>query len=122
MIKRYFVLIMLTVVAGHFAIGQGTLVNAGGTLKDRFSKKTGNLMFSATTLKMGRIKNNSVKTDTIKIYNSGNSTITLSLEKVPAHMTVNLQSASLTPNSETLISVMFDAAKRNDYGFVLDSF
>jgi hypothetical protein len=122
MIKKYFVLIILTVVTVHLAMSQGTLVSAGGTLKDRFSKKAGNLMFSATTLKLGRIKNNSAKTDTIKVYNSGNSTITLSLEKVPAHMTVNLQSASLAPNSETLITVMFDAAKKNDYGFVLDRF
>ncbi len=122
MIKRYFLLLLMAVLMNHMAMSQGTIVSADGTLKDRFSKKIGNLMFSSTVLKLGRVKNNVIKADTIRIYNAGSNALSLSLGKIPAHMTANLQSETLASKSATLIAVTFDAAKKNDYGFVLDRF
>ena len=122
MIKKYFLFLVAALALNNIASAQGTIVSASGTLKDRFSKKIGNMMFSATALKLGRIKNNASKMDTIKIYNAGNSSLTLSLGKIPAHMAVNLQSAMLSQGAETFITVAFDAAKKGDYGFVLDRF
>ncbi len=122
MIKKQLLFLMVAVALGNAVMAQGTIVSAGGTLKDRFSKKSGTLMFSATTLKLGRIKNNATKTDTIKIYNGGSNVISLATARVPAHMTANLQSSSLAPGTETFLAIAFDATKKNDYGFVLDRF
>jgi len=107
---------------GHESIAQKTLVSSEGTLKDKFSKKLGSLMLSATALKFGRLKTNTTKMDTIRIFNSGNKPMSLSVAKVPDHLKVNLKSPVIEANAESWITVAFDASKKNDFGFVLDRF
>jgi hypothetical protein len=122
MIKKYFLFLAMAITMNHIGVAQGTIVSADGTLKDKFSKKIGNLMFSSTTLKLGRVKNNATKTDTIRIYNAGIIALNLSLGKMPDHITASLKTSSLAPKAETFMTVAFNAGKKNDYGFILDRF
>jgi len=117
--EKIFILFLLLFVC-KMATAQNGIVSSDGTLNDKFGKKAGSLRFSATTLKFGRIKNNATKTDTIRIFNSGSNAVNLSLGKIPSHLTCQLQSSSVASNEESWMTVSFDAAKKNDYGFVLD--
>jgi len=124
MIKGIFLCLftVCTVVFIQSLPAQNNIVSSEGTLKDKFSKKLGNLMFSVTTLKYGRMKNNSSKADTIRIFNSGSKPINLSVGKVPDHLKVNLKAPVIEPKMESWMTVSFDGVKKNDYGFVLDRF
>lgn len=124
MVKKFllFFLITMLVALCEDSFAQKTIISSEGTLHDKFSKKLGSLMFSASALKMGRIKNNVSKTDTIKFFNAGNKTLNLSLGKIPSHLSVKLKSPTIEANTESWIEVAYDAAKKNDYGFVLDRF
>ena len=115
-----FVLVVLLTFGNVY--GQRTVVSSGGTLKDKYSKKSGNLMISGAVAKFGRVKNNSVVTDTIRLYNAGNKAITLSTGKLPDHLTIVFQPASLAPASEGTMVLSYNVPKKNDYGFVLDRF
>ncbi|MCX6292104.1 MAG: DUF1573 domain-containing protein [Bacteroidetes bacterium] len=116
------ILIAAMIAFASEAVAQRNVVSSDGTLHDKFSKKLGNLMFSTTTLKYGKLKNNVTKSDTIKIYNAGNKTLNVSVGKVPAHLSINLKSSVIDPNTESWIAIVFDATRKNDYGFVLDRF
>jgi len=118
----YVMLLIMAAMTVQQVSGQKNLVSADGMLNDKFGKKLGNLLFSATALKFGRMKNNSIKTDTIRIFNSGSKAITLTLGKIPAHLVLSLKSPVIEPHAESWITCMFDAPKKNDYGFVLDRF
>lgn len=103
-------------------VAQRNIVSADGTLRDKFGKKLGNIMFSTITLKFGRIKNNAVKSDTIRFFNAGERPVTFLIGKSPAHLVCNLHSASVASKAESWMVVTFDARKKGDYGFVFDRF
>ena len=103
-------------------IAQKNIVSSTGTLRDKFGKKLGNLMFSTATLKFGRIKNDVIISDTIRFFNSGNKTVSLAVGKVPVHLACKLTSTSIAPKHEGWMLIVFDARKKNDFGFVLDRF
>ncbi len=115
------ILLFLTSIS-PMVFSQGVIVNSGPTMNDRFSKKTGSMRFSSTILKFGSIRNNETRTDTLKFYNDGSADLSISLGSVPSNLTVILGSSGLAPKAESWISVTYDAAKKNDYGFVLDRF
>lgn len=122
MMKAHFIrlvtfCLLFTVV--HTGIAQV----AAPLLKDKFGKRNGNLRFSSITLAFGKIKSNEVRTDTLHLFNAGERSMTLSLgSKIPGHLQVVLGQASLEPNAEGWMAVTFDAARKNDFGFVFDRF
>jgi hypothetical protein len=120
--KRYYSLVVVLAVAWLNASAQSVIVNSNPTMNDRFSKRSGSLRLSTTLMKIGRIKNNASKTDTIRIYNDGARNMTLSLGKLPSHLEVHLGTSSLTPKTESWIAIAYNAPLKNDYGFVIDRF
>ena len=93
------------------------------TIQDRFPKRVGTLRFSATTLALGKIKNNITRTDTIRVYNSGFKPVKISTAgKMSPAVQVTVGTPDLAPSAEGWIIVQYDPSKKNDYGFVLDRF
>jgi hypothetical protein len=91
------------------------------TLNDRYGKKIGGLRFSVTNLSFGTINNNEERRDTIFIYNSTQQKINLTIDgKLPPHLALQFQSSELAPGTEGWIIISFDAAKKNDFGFILE--
>ena len=66
------------------------------------------------------IKNTEVRTDSLNIINTGTAPITIGFEKVPEHLTLKAVPATLKPNQKGHIVATYDAAKKNDWGFVID--
>ncbi len=91
------------------------------TLKDKFEKKLGNLRMSNTIIKLGRIKNNEVRYDTIRLFNDGQIPMNISLPlKLPLYMKVNIKGSPVAAGGEGYIALVYEASKKNDYGFVFD--
>ena len=118
--NKYPVFILLFVALQ--AHSQNVIVNSNPTMNDRFSKKTGSMRLSSTIFKMGKIRNNESRTDTVRIFNDGARNLSLSYGKVPSHLKVALGTTDLAPQADSWIAVTYDAALKNDYGFVLDRF
>lgn len=117
--KQFSILAFLGVIALK-SFSQGVIVNSNPTMNDRFSKKTGSLRMSSTIVKIGRIKSNESRIDTVEIFNDGASDISISQGKIPMHLRVTLGTQSLAPKAESWIAVSYDASQKSDYGFVLD--
>jgi hypothetical protein len=60
------------------------------------------------------------KTDTLKIYNEWSQAMNIGIQKLPDYMTAKAIPEQLKPGQKGLILVTYDAAKRNDIGFLYD--
>lgn len=119
--RKFLILASVFVFKILFASAQNQVVASSPTLQDKYAKKSGSLRFSSSTLNLGRIANNSVRKDTIRIYNSASRPITLTLGgKSPEHLQLALSQSSLEPGREAWLAISFDAAAKKDYGFVMD--
>ena len=118
--NKFFSLLAVLVYASLKVSAQGVIVNSNPTMNDRFSKRSGNLRLSTTLLKIGRIKTNATKSDTIRIYNDGIRNMSLLLGKLPSHLDVHLGTAALAPKTESWIAITYNASLKNDFGFVID--
>jgi len=88
---------------------------------DGYSTVIGNLKMSTNHIAFMSIKNNQTKTDTAKIMNNWGQKMTFSVKNVPDHIKFQIPE-SLEPGKTGLILVTYDAAKKNDYGFLQDRF
>ncbi len=91
------------------------------TLKDKFEKKVGNLRMSNTIFKLGKIKNNEVRYDTILLLNESQVPMNISLPlKLPSYIRININGSPVAAGGVGYISLIYEASKKNDYGFVID--
>lgn len=112
--KRIFIASGLLLVA-FLAVAQ-----TPPTLNDQYGKKLGNLLFTKSTLSLGHIKNNEVRLDSIRMFNSGSTAITVSYQNKMQFLKVEPSQLAVEPGKEGLLVVSYDASKKNDFGFVLD--
>ncbi len=90
------------------------------TINDKYAKRIGSLRFSKSTLTFGNVKSNETKTDTLRMFNSGVSTITVSVQNRLAHIQVVPSQQAVEVGKEGMLIITYDVSKKNDYGFVLD--
>ena len=80
---------------------QRSLVASEPTTNDRFPKKVGNLRFSDSVLKLGKVRSNELRSDTLKVLNTATSSIRWELPKdVPTHLRITLSGEELASGSE----------------------
>lgn len=119
--RKFFILSFVFVFKILFVSAQSQVVASSPTLQDEYAKKSGSLRFSSSTLNLGRIANNVIRKDTIRIFNSASRPVTMTLGgKSPEHLQLDLSTASLEPGREGWLAISFDAAVKKDYGFVMD--
>lgn len=119
--RKFFILSFVFVFKILFVSAQSQVVASNPTLQDKYAKKSGSLRFSSSTLNLGRIANNVIRKDTIRIFNSASRPVTMTLGgKSPEHLQLDLSTASLEPGREGWLAISFDAAAKKDYGFVMD--
>ena len=119
MIKLKFALCFILASCVFTKIEAQTIA-AQPTLNDQYSKKIGNLRFSQSTLGFGKVANNEKKQDTIRIMNSGKTTINLFAQSKNNFSTVTFSTTKLPPDAVGWILIAYDFSKRDEYGFILD--
>lgn len=101
---------------------RGDVIPRPKTKADQYTHQMGNLKFKTIHIAFNDIKNTQIKSDTIKIYNNGNSIINMNFSGLPDFLKASLVPAALEPAKEGLLIVSYDAKKRNDWGFLLNQF
>ncbi|MCD6366775.1 MAG: DUF1573 domain-containing protein [Bacteroidales bacterium] len=98
----------------------GDVIPRQKTVEDYYPQKMGDLRLKSNHLAFMNIKNTEVRTDSLNIVNTGAAPITIGFERVPAHLILKAVPATLKPNQKGHIIATYDAAKKNDWGFVID--
>lgn len=72
-------------------------------------------------LPFARIAPDAIVTNKVAIINTGAKPISVKLSGVPAHLKIAVNPSVLKPNEKGEMVVTYDAAKKNDWGFVVDN-
>ncbi len=114
-------LLLVLLFQAYPLAAQRSLVASEPTTNDRFPKKVGNLRFSDSVLKLGKVRTNELRSDTLKVLNTATSSIRWELPKdVPTHLRISLSGEELASGSEGWIAIRYDAREKNDFGQVFD--
>lgn len=92
--------------------------------KDWYPMEVGNLRFKTTHLLFGNILNTQKDTVSTIVYNQGIASIKLKYEelKLPEYIKVWGNDSKIGVNDTTTIYVSYDAALKNDYGYLFEYF
>ncbi|MCF8373286.1 MAG: DUF1573 domain-containing protein [Bacteroidales bacterium] len=99
---------------------KGDVVQRERGVEDDYPHEMGPIRLSTNHLAMQNIGNNQSKTDTIKIINNSDEVQNISFQQVPAHITINAIPKTLKAKAKGIIVVNYNAATKNDWGFVID--
>ncbi len=101
---------------------KGNVLPKPKTKEQLFPVQQGNLRFLTNHLSFN-LTDNETKVDTLKFYNAGNTKIELKFLNLPAFVTILSPSViKVNAGAESKIIVKYEAAKRNEIGFVYDKF
>lgn len=92
--------------------------------EDFYPMAIGNLRFQTTHIVFGDVVSNGVDTASTVVYNAGEKAVKLNLEatKVPNHIEFTASKATIEPKETVTLSFKYDAAKKNDWGYLFDYF
>lgn len=96
-------------------------------IEDFYPKAFGDIRLKTSHLAFTKVFNNQVVTDTIGIVNMGAEPIEITFENVPEHITISVSPKKLAGKKANeahgqlgVITVTYDGAKKNDWGFSMD--
>ncbi|HUW05615.1 MAG TPA: DUF1573 domain-containing protein [Williamwhitmania sp.] len=92
------------------------------TLADLYPRQLGDLRLQSSYKAFIRLINTEVKTDSLPMVNAGSNPLTVTFGFIPAHLTIKAVPQTLKPGEKGNIMITYDAAKKNDWGFVTDNF
>jgi hypothetical protein len=85
-----------------------------------YPRQMGHLYSKPSQMTFKNIFTTGSKTDTLKLYNEWNKPMTLAFTKAPAHIICKAVPEELKPLGKGYVLITYDAAKKNDYGYVFD--
>jgi len=92
------------------------------TTVDYYPVKAGNLRFKTNHLAFMDIEKGSTKTDTMKLYNVWDSSMSIKLINVPEFIAYEIIPKTLKPKQEGVIIMTYDTKKKEDFGLIFDRF
>ncbi len=90
------------------------------TVKDDYQYAMGPMRLKSNHFAFGNIKNTQKAEKRLEIVNTSGSQVVIEFERVPAHVSIKAEPASLKPNQKGYLVASYDAPMRNDWGFVID--
>ncbi|MBP8849063.1 MAG: DUF1573 domain-containing protein [Breznakibacter sp.] len=91
------------------------------TVTDEFPRAFGDLRAKGQSLSFTKIAPSQKKTETIEVINTSAADMKVEFIGVPAHLGISMNPAVLKAGQRGVIVGTFDAAKRQDWGFVMDN-
>lgn len=96
----------------------GDIIPREKTVEDYYPKTIGFLRLETNHFAFVKVYNDQIKRDTLKIYNSSDTTMKVSFKNVPSYLKLSLSSKELKPGEKAYIIGEYDGKKANDWGFV----
>lgn len=90
------------------------------TTADNYPREMGEIRLKSAHLSFTRVEPGSQKEASLGIINTSSQAVTLSFNRVPSHLRIAAQPATLQPGQEGEIKATYDASKVDDWGFVVD--
>ncbi len=90
------------------------------TIYDEYPIQMDGVRFRSNHLSVLKIKKGEIKTDTLPIYNAADIAKTITIPEHPQFLRFEVYPSKLMPLQKGEIIVHYDAAKKDDYGFVMD--
>ena len=90
------------------------------TIEDDYPQLMGDIRMKSNHLAFTKVYNTQIKTDSLEIVNVGTEPVTITFDKVPAHITVKAEPATLKPNQKGRIVATYNATMVSDWGFIMD--
>jgi len=98
----------------------GEVVPKPRTVEDDYKYVMGPLRLKSNHMAFGNIKNTQIPEKRLEIINNSDKLLKIEFERVPGHVTIRAEPASLQPKEKGLLIATYDAPSRNDWGFVID--
>ncbi|HEY3389738.1 MAG TPA: DUF1573 domain-containing protein, partial [Prolixibacteraceae bacterium] len=86
--------------------------------EDKYPVDYGKIRLTSGELSFVKIKDNEVKTDTLKIYNPGTSPVSVNFKIIPAYISIKTIPSVIQPKSKGYFLITVDANKKPSYGYV----
>jgi len=100
---------------------KGAVKERAKDVADEYPRAIGTLRMTTAHLPFTRINPNDIVTNKLGIINTGSKPIAVKISGIPAHLKIDVVPSTLKPNEKGSIVVTYDAAKKNDWGFVVDN-
>jgi hypothetical protein len=90
------------------------------TVEDDYRYEMGLIRLKSNHLAFGNIKNTQQSEKRLEIINNSDEDVTVEFERVPNHITIKTEPASLKPGEKGFLVADYNTPMRNDWGFVID--
>ncbi len=90
------------------------------TIEDDYHYVMGPMRLRSNHLAFGSLKFTETAEKKLEIINTSDGKVDIAFEKVPGHITIKAEPASLKPGEKGYLVATYNAPKRNDWGFVID--
>ena len=98
----------------------GEVIPRPRTIEDDYRYAMGPVRLKSNHLAFGNIKNSDVPEKSLEIVNTSSEPAKIEFERVPSHISIRAEPATLKPDQKGLIVATYNAPSRNDWGFVID--
>jgi len=98
----------------------GNVLQKPKTMEDEYPVVMEKVRLSDSHLAFTKLSPEENKMTELKVWNFGDSTVTISFHNVPSHLQVVAIPATIKPGETGLIQANYDATKKNDWGFLTD--
>jgi len=96
---------------------KGEVVPKTLSIAEQYPIDLGKIRMLNNNLSFVRIKNNEIKSDSLKFINVSDSTVKIAFKGIPAHIAIKAIPAIVKPNATGFFVVAFDGAKVPELGF-----
>ena len=98
----------------------GNVLAKEKTVEDIYPRQMGNIRLKASHISFTKIDPSEAKTERLEMINTSNAPVTITFDRVPAHVNIRMEPATIKPGATGAIVADFDARKKNDWGFIND--
>jgi len=98
----------------------GEVVPKPRSVEDDYRYAMGPMRLKSNHMAFGNVKNTKKSEKRLEVINNSEDPVTIEFERVPGHISIRAEPASLKPQEKGFLVATYNAPERNDWGFVID--
>jgi hypothetical protein len=91
------------------------------SVEDEFRYPMGSLRFKSNHISFATVYVGKEHTKKEEMINNSDQTLSIEFKNIPSHIKVTPSSLTLNPGQKGSVQIVYDGAKRNDWGFLIDN-
>lgn len=98
----------------------GSVIQKEPSMEEQFRYTMGDLRLQSSHIGFGKIAPGSTATQTVNVINPGTKPIKVNFVQVPPFLVAKIKLEVIQPGQKAVIEITYNAAKKNDWGFLID--